>query len=386
VAVVVAPDGLTGLLGEQDLVITHFGLTAFEAAGLGVPVILFNPTPYHSALAVKAGFPEIGVKRVGIARLEKLLASPERFTDLLRQYGEFFRQVEPLEEALEGLGPGRKPVCPACGDPQYAVLARFPTRTYARCARCSLVHLFSFAKEEKKYGEEYFFSEYKAQYGRTYLEDFNRIKAACRIRLKTIAELVPGRDKRSVLDIGCAYGPFLSACQEAGFDAIGLDISQNAVDHVNKELGLKALAADFERADLARYPEWRDFKAVTMWYVIEHFRDLDAVLGKVNAVLGGSGIFAFSTPNGRGISGRKNRARFLEASPADHFTVWSPAHCGKVLKKFGFKVEKIRITGHHPERFPFLPSWRGFWGLASRVFGLGDTFEVYARKIKDIGT
>jgi len=46
-------------------------------------------------------------------------------------------------------------------------------------------------------------------------------------------------------------------------------------------------------------------------------------------------------------------------------------------------VERIVITGHHPERFPGVPdaigSWRYSAAMAvSKMFGLGDTFECYA--------
>jgi hypothetical protein len=76
----------------------------------------------------------------------------------------------------------------------------------------------------------------------------------------------------------------------------------------------------------------------------------------------------------------------LEKSPADHWTVWDARRVKKVLRRFGFAVKKIIVTGHHPERFPLCSGLRG--GLVysaalflSRLFGLGDTFEVYAKKI-----
>jgi hypothetical protein len=99
------------------------------------------------------------------------------------------------------------------------------------------------------------------------------------------------------------------------------------------------------------------------------------------------GILAFSTPSYSGISGRANLGRFLSASPADHRTIWSPAMCKRALNLSGFKVKKITITGLHPERFPFFGKFANnkksflYWLLLviSKIFGLGDTFEVYAR-------
>jgi hypothetical protein len=54
----------------------------------------------------------------------------------------------------------------------------------------------------------------------------------------------------------------------------------------------------------------------------------------------------------------------------------------------GFRVKKIVVTGHHPERFPLagvlFKKRKGplysFFLLLSRLFRLGDSFEVYAVK------
>jgi hypothetical protein len=99
-------------------------------------------------------------------------------------------------------------------------------------------------------------------------------------------------------------------------------------------------------------------------------------------------VLAFATPSFTGISGRCSLKSFLDNSPQDHWTVWSPAICGKALEKAGFKAKKIVNSGHHPERFPFLGKFARkkdsplYWLLlaASKIFALGDTFEVYAGK------
>jgi len=63
-------------LASYDLVLTQFGLTAFEAAWAGCGVILLNPGSYHRSLARSAGFPEIGVRRPDLRALRRFLRSP----------------------------------------------------------------------------------------------------------------------------------------------------------------------------------------------------------------------------------------------------------------------------------------------------------------------
>jgi hypothetical protein len=60
-----------------------------------------------------------------------------------------------------------------------------------------------------------------------------------------------------------------------------------------------------------------------------------------------------------------------------------------VLSRYGFRLARVRVTGHHPERFPGagrLPAGSARLraaAAASRLLGLGDTFEAYAIKVRD---
>lgn len=291
-----------------------------------------------------------------------------------------------------------------------------------------------FSATGERYTRDYFFREYRNQYGRTYLEDAAHIRNLARPRLERIRRLlklggsksselrekagenlvekskdgrVSGPDSNNphrLLDVGCAYGPFLQAAARSGFEVTGVDISEDAAAYVRDHLGYAAFAADFSSesdpgstAQTATEEESsfeqslaERFDVITMWFVIEHFARLDIVLERVYRLLRPGGVFCFSTPNERGISGRKNPEHFLRSSPRDHHSVWNPSSAARVLNSYGFRLVKTVSTGHHPERFPFVGRKRGalfhFTGLASRMFGMGDTFEVYAEKIDGVGT
>ena len=113
------------------------------------------------------------------------------------------------------------------------------------------------------------------------------------------------------------------------------------------------------------------------------------VLEKVSQLVKKGGVFAFSTPSAEGVSAKKNTEEFFKNSPSDHFTVWEPSKVSKILKPFGFEVVKIVSTGHHPERFPKVKESMAseddllfkYYGFLSRTLKMGDTFEVYCRKI-----
>ncbi|MCL2880869.1 MAG: class I SAM-dependent methyltransferase, partial [Treponema sp.] len=240
------------------------------------------------------------------------------------------------------------------------------------------------------------------QYGKTYLDDFPNLTAMAKRRLSVIKELLnahsplpnaalPRPHSPSLLDIGCAYGPFLAAAREEGFMPYGIDPSQDAVQYVTQTLGIPAIRGFFPLPDSERRAsdsglQIPDCDVISLWYVIEHFGNCGEALAGIKKILKPGGILAFSTPSYSGISGRSSLKRFLENSPPDHWTVWSPSACKKALKKAGFTVKNIVCTGHHPERFPFAGKFAGspkspLYGILmfiSRIFSLGDTFEVYA--------
>ena len=99
--------------------------------------------------------------------------------------------------------------------------------------------------------------------------------------------------------------------------------------------------------------------------------------------------FAAST-SASGISARRELSLFLENSPPDHYTVWPLRSVAPVLARFGLELRKIVVTGHHGERFPWpgrlrpdSPVTSGLSRL-SRLLRLGDTFEAYAVKVRDL--
>ncbi|MDR2702284.1 MAG: methyltransferase domain-containing protein [Spirochaetaceae bacterium] len=434
-------------LADYDLFVTHFGLSAFEALYARIPVLLFNPSPYHERLTGYAGLPSIravkGHFRAGIAPAYKTI-SVQSIASAYR-WGLEEKTRRTMAELLLNAAPKVYRACPLCGAPaefhdgkravkrrvprrfdtltrgKMSAAGRFPGRSYRLCS-CGTFLMARLDPPPVEYNRNYFFAEYKKQYGKTYLEDFPQLKEAAERRLTLICALqnsgihnhgaggealnnvtasvkLRGKERlrkyqqgntgKRVLDIGCAYGPFLAAARDRGFEAAGLDPAPEAAAYVRESLGITALQGTFpesagELERLGGGPE--QFDVITLWYVIEHFEEPGKALAVINGLLKIGGILAFSTPSAAGISCRKSLRAFLERSPADHWTIWNPFRSAAILKRYGFTLKKTVITGHHPERFPNLSAVRPsgllwFVTLAlSRVFALGDTFEVYAVK------
>lgn len=382
-------------LFEYDLVVTHYGFTAFEAEKAGCAVILLSTTELHYALAQKYGFAcvppdtDFDMAFSGLVKNSRSLYRPEQQV-----------RTASLPEFVAALSQGALRDCPVCrrkAGERDAVVARTPFRTFRRCQSCGMIYMgFSLSSETVQYDRSYFYEEYQKQYGRTYLDDFAAIKAQGVRRMSVIDQLYRHSHSPvtpSVLDVGCAMGPFLDAANDAGWQVFGTDISHEAVDYVQRTLHYPAVRATFPTIDaLAEFGMDR-FDAVTMWYVIEHFQNLDEVLSAVCTLVKKGGIFAFSTPSASGVSAVFSKEQFFEQSPADHYSLWEPKLAASILKRYGFSVVKIVSTGIHPERFPSAKKhgWKqkslpyAALSAASRLFKWGDTFEVYCRKVRDGG-
>jgi 2-polyprenyl-3-methyl-5-hydroxy-6-metoxy-1,4-benzoquinol methylase len=193
---------------------------------------------------------------------------------------------------------------------------------------------------------------------------------------------------KNYLDIGCAYGPSLAAAVENNLNPFGTDISEDAINYVKNELHFPACCSAFPDMDSEKEFGISKFDSISMWYVIEHFKDLDGVLTKISQIIKDGGIFAFATPSGEGISAKSDLDHFYTISPTDHYSIWEPHRAQKILERYGFEVVKIVSTGHHPERFPSIKDSQSQkdslkWKLVdkySRLMQLGDTVEIYCRK------
>lgn len=391
-----------------DIVVTHYGFTAFEALAAGCGVLLLETSSLHGILAQKYGFALLRKDEISSDYLKSILKQTEKLYPSEPLETILKNNNETLDNFIQRLSSGNRIPCPICGTWPVvpdSVIARTEKHTFRRCSNCGMLYMsFSIGEQKDKYNSAYFFEDYKAQYGKTYLEDFQNIKSQCVRRMSVIDSIFWSKFHKSskvrrnstitptVLDIGCAMGPFIDAAADSGWQVYGTDISSEAVEYVQNTLHYPAVCGSFPDFDPISEFGLKMFNAISMWYVIEHFKDLDSVFRAVSKMLKTGGIFAFSTPSASGVSGKYSTDLFFKSSPPDHYTLWEPKRTDEILKRYGFKVVKKIYTGHHPERFPSAkkkPLSQGTFRYSllngfSKVMGLGDTFEVYCIKTSEI--
>jgi 2-polyprenyl-3-methyl-5-hydroxy-6-metoxy-1,4-benzoquinol methylase len=183
--------------------------------------------------------------------------------------------------------------------------------------------------------EEY----YKEKLNEDYQGDFYQP------RYHKFLELLEGKKKARILDIGCGAGDFLLMLKKQGFQKVeGLDYSRQAKNFAEKR-GLKVALCDIEEET----PSFKKkFDVIVCGDILEHVFEPDFFLNKIKKLLKKNGWLLISVPNaGWYLNGILLTLfpRFLRLSPA--FGVWT--HCNqftfhtlkKLLQDSGFDVVEL---------------------------------------------
>jgi len=240
--------------------------------------------------------------------------------------------------------------CPLCGQEWLdagqrgcTLVATFPELTWVRCT-CGLIYKRSEAAPDassRAYDEAYFTESDRNSYNK---RTHHRIKKA-KIQIRNLLEHVP---PGPLLDIGCSLGYGLRAANELGLQAVGLDISDFAVEECRKQ-GLSA-----ERGEITKIPFADEtFQMVVMKHILEHTADPRAVMHEVRRVLRPNGGVFISTPNAdyNRAARHPETSRFYRPEHAghDHFIYYTPRTLSVILEEellFPVKIHPHVILRH----------------------------------------
>ncbi|MGC8765929.1 MAG: class I SAM-dependent methyltransferase [Brevinematia bacterium] len=264
--------------------------------------------------------------------------------------------------------------CPVCESDLSREIGNLRTVKLYFCKRCKSNFLEDELIESDFYSENYFNETYSDAYGKSYIDDEANIRNFSKRRLNIIKKLIRKKENISLLDIGCALGFFCDEAKRMGFISKGVEISKHARDFAEKNFGIECFK------DISSIRE--KFDCITIWFTLEHLSQPLEVLQQISSMLNEEGIIALSLPNGYGGFFRFNRKGYLKKRPVEHIFEPSIKGIKHLLDRTGFKIERLEIFGLHPERFGLKDC--KLTRNIQRLLKLGDTFEVYARKLKPI--
>lgn len=281
--------------------------------------------------------------------------------------------------------------CPVCGAAGARPLHVRPHRQVVRC-RCGLVFVDplppadAIAERESEAFRGELIHEAREMfdaYGRDYRKDDPVVRAFV-AHLATIGRLTAGR---RLLDVGVGTGLLIHLAREAGWDASGVDLCEDAAARARAEFGVPVAVGDFATAPLpGRYD------AITMADVLEHSVDPRAFVARALALLAPGGILYVAVPNHRSLVfltadllGRLPGTAGLvdRLYVPNHYHYFTPAALTQLVSEVGFDVVETARENPYLARYRMPLLVRA--GLAlllvtGRAVGLQARLVVFARR------
>lgn len=201
--------------------------------------------------------------------------------------------------------------------------------------------------------------------------------------LSRIARHLP--QKGSLIDIGAGPGIFVSQAQKEGWNANGIEPATWGVKHAQDAYGISLHQGGFEA--LEQFPEG-SFDVVTLFDVIEHVVDPNALVRSAARVTRSGGLLVLTTPRFDSALAKLMGRKWYCIFPA-HIHYFTRKSLSRTLTQAGYTItEEKKHTRHLPARYLLkrVMKMLGFsapdTGADSSVIpvNLGDEFEIYARR------
>jgi 2-polyprenyl-3-methyl-5-hydroxy-6-metoxy-1,4-benzoquinol methylase len=285
-------------------------------------------------------------------------SSPQKQRELSRQPVGF---VEPRSSELQA-----RPAEVPCSHPTAQLRALFPAQDFitghgfkiASCAACGLT-LTTPQPGAIEIADYY----PRGYYGDSTQRRFPRIvesiqQALYGHRVRQVESLRGGRPGR-VLDVGCGRGVLLQEFRRRGWDVQGTELSDQAATYAREVLRLPVETGSL---DTIGFPA-NHFDAITLWHVLEHVTDPQAVLMEANRILKPGGVLLVSVPNFGSCEARLFRDKWFHLDVPRHVTHLTKGRLQEALAATGF--EDRRWSGFAPEydSFSFVQSSLNRLGL-----------------------
>ena len=159
-----------------------------------------------------------------------------------------------------------------------------------------------------------------------------RFKRACKIYFLN-------KKARSILDIGSGRGWMLYFLKKYfKYDRVtGTQIAENAFRFSKEKLKL-----EIHNQDLLELSFENKFDIVSILHVLEHVENPEKYVEKISELLHDDGLLFIEVPNFNAWSRRLTKGHWLSLDLKHHLTFFTPTSLSSLLKKYNFKIKKIR--------------------------------------------
>jgi 2-polyprenyl-3-methyl-5-hydroxy-6-metoxy-1,4-benzoquinol methylase len=203
------------------------------------------------------------------------------------------------------------------------------------CSKCGLVYAVTpdgADLVECEYGEQYYKNEGgQIQYG--YPDYFGKEREARVLAARVFVQVIGVYRKNvgKLLDVGCGGGYFVHAALASGWDAVGIDKSDYAIQMASKLVGGHVLPGELKDYSSTLSPATK-FDVVTMFDVIEHVRNPVEQINLAVSLLSAGGVVVLTTPTYGGKFSTGQGANYVQFKQ-DHIYHFSIRTMEELLRR-----------------------------------------------------
>ncbi|MCK0130381.1 class I SAM-dependent methyltransferase [Flavobacteriaceae bacterium F08102] len=140
--------------------------------------------------------------------------------------------------------------------------------------------------------------------------------------------------QKSVLDIGCGTGDFIKVCENAGWNAVGIEPHEGARKIAQNKCN-GTVHASIEHIET-------QFDVVTMWHVLEHVVDLEYYLEQLTRLVKPKGSLIIAVPNYRSDDAKHYGAYWAAYDVPRHVWHFSQESIQQLFKERPFTLVETR--------------------------------------------
>ena len=172
----------------------------------------------------------------------------------------------------------------------------------------------------------YFEEGYSERFDDVWNNFYEYLKAA-----KVHRYLGPYFPKKKVMEIGVGSGYLLNFLKTRGYKCVGLDLSSDVRESVNKRYGIEVLSSDIKDIE-------EKFDNIVLSHVLEHISDPRAFLEHIKPRLTDDGVLYIAVPNGKGFSAN---FKFWPNYVPYHLSYFNKNSICRLLEDLGYKVDRL---------------------------------------------
>lgn len=276
--------------------------------------------------------------------------------------------------------------CPGCSSKKWSMKYQLAFYSIVKCGGCGLLYNRDFLSQgavTEIFSEDYYKETQSEGFEHVFNENYDDPSAA--MFLKGLSDVEDRIGVGRVLDVGCAFGLFLTLARSRGWQVSGVEVSPYSSAYAREKNAINVSTGTLMEAS----PPEKEYDLITFWDVLEHVTEVDQNVARAAELLKPGGILLLTTDNPASLIGILGSLIFKTSFgriqyPLRRFLIPknscypTPQCMKKILNRNGLEVISEAGIDHPVERINLNPLEMI---ILKVIYKLGDLFGANSQFI-----